>query len=109
MVTCDNNWVDSVSKSTGDSKRIRYAFQTWNDRLAALMNGTTPTDTQRTFSASLKREMFRQNPSCAICNQDIKLINDAALDHEEHYWRGGQTIPSNARLVHRLCNMKRPK
>src|SRR5207253_206975 len=27
MVTSDITWLDSVSKSTGDPKRIRYAFQ----------------------------------------------------------------------------------
>ena len=37
----------------------------------------------------------------------ITLINDAALDHEKHYWRGGKTIPENARLVHRQCNLQR--
>ena len=109
MVSCDSNWVDCVSKSTGDAKKIRYAFQTWNDRLAGVMQGTVSSDTQRIFSASLKKELYRQDSTCALCGQDIKSINDAALDHEEHYWRGGRTIPSNARLVHRLCNMKRPK
>src|SRR5207248_3506959 len=28
MVTCDSNWLDSVSRSTGDARRIRYTFQT---------------------------------------------------------------------------------
>ncbi|WP_367997209.1 HNH endonuclease [Planktothrix pseudagardhii] len=37
----------------------------------------------------------------------VTLINDAALDHEKHYWRGGKTIPDNARLVHRQCNLQR--
>ena len=109
MVTCDSNWLDSVSRSTGDARRIRYTFQTWNDRLGAVMEGSIPLDTKRTFSANLKKEMFKQNPTCSLCGQEIRLINDAALDHEEHYWRSGKTIPSNARLAHRLCNMKRPK
>jgi len=109
MVTCDSNWLDSVSRSTGDARRIRYTFQTWNDRLGAVMEGSIPLDTKRIFSANLKKEMFKQNPTCSLCGQEIRLINDAALDHEEHYWRSGKTIPSNARLAHRLCNMKRPK
>jgi hypothetical protein len=36
-------------------------------------------------------------------------MNDAALDHDVHYWRGGKTVPDNARLVHRLCNLERPR
>ena len=33
----------------------------------------------------------------------------AAVDHIEQYWRGGKTIPENARLTHRYCNMARPR
>ncbi|MGH8541031.1 MAG: HNH endonuclease [Stenotrophobium sp.] len=34
-------------------------------------------------------------------------IEDAAVDHVAHYWRGGLTIPANARLTHRYCNSRR--
>jgi hypothetical protein len=107
LITTDATWVLGVSTSTGTASNIRYVFQTWNERLAAVMEGTQPTDNQRCFSFALKKEIFQQHPTCALCNQAIKSINDAALDHEDHYWRGGKTIPSNARLVHRLCNLKR--
>lgn len=53
--------------------------------------------------------MFNSNNTCAICGQEIKSLEDAAMDHHEHYWRGGETVPSNARLVHRICNLQRPK
>ena len=109
LVTRDAKWIDAVSKSTGDPERISYAFETWNKRLDAVMRVSRPNDSVRCFSIALKKEMFSQNPVCAICNQQIKLVNDAALDHEEHYWRGGQTVPDNARLVHRLCNSARPQ
>jgi hypothetical protein len=109
LVSTDSTWEDCVTKSTGDAAKIRYAFETWGSRLASVMANSVAADGQRIFSRALKREMFQQNPMCAICGQEIRLMNDAALDHEEHYWRGGQTVPSNARLVHRLCNMKRPK
>jgi hypothetical protein len=65
-------------------------------------------DSERIFSASLKKEMFNSDNACKICGQEIKTIEDAAMDHEIHYWRGGLTVPSNARLVHRVCNLKRP-
>ena len=109
MATTDPEWVDSVSKSTGDSNRIKYVFETWNARLKALLDSVDGLDQERIFSARLKKEMFLQDKTCRQCGQEIKLIQDAALDHDLHYWRGGKTIPSNARLLHRLCNMKRPK
>lgn len=108
LVTRDVKWVDAVSKSTGDPDRIAYAFDTWNKRLDAVMRASEPNDTMRCFTLALKKEMFAQNPVCAMCNQQIRLVNDAALDHEQHYWRGGRTVPENARLVHRLCNSARP-
>jgi len=39
----------------------------------------------------------------------IRGIDDAAVDHIEQYWLGGKTIPENARLAHRYCNMARPR
>ena len=104
----DPGWSESVSKSTGDPNNIQYTFETWNKRLAAVMEGTLPKDKKRLFSKTLKMELFEQARTCSLCNQEIKLINDAVLDHEQHYWRGGRTIPNNARLAHRLCNLKRP-
>ena len=108
LINSDTRWYEAVSRSTGDPTNIQYAFETWNKRLAAVMAGTLPVDKKRIFSKSLKTELFEQGRTCSICGQEIKLINDAALDHEQHYWRGGRTIPNNARLAHRLCNLKRP-
>jgi hypothetical protein len=109
LVTSDSQWIDSVSKSTGDAYRIKYVFETWNTRLLNLLETVEELDQERIFSGRLKRELFGQNKTCHLCGQEIRLLQDAAIDHEVHYWRGGRTIPSNARLVHRLCNLKRPK
>ena len=109
LATTDSEWVDSVSKSTGDSNRIKYVFETWNARLRTLLDSLDDLDRERIFSARLKKGMFLQDKTCKECGQEIKLLQDAALDHDVHYWRGGKTVPSNARLLHRLCNLKRPK
>jgi hypothetical protein len=108
LLSTDDGWVKCVTTSSFDAKNIRYGFETWNSRLSELMKETAPLDSERLFSASLKKEMFHSNNSCAICRQEIKSIEDAAMDHAIHYWRGGLTIPSNSRLVHRICNLKRP-
>jgi len=108
LVSQDQDWIRCVTTSSFDPKNIRYGFETWNSRLSTLMEQVESLDSERIFSASLKREMFSSNNTCEICGQEIKTIEDAAMDHETHYWRGGLTVPSNARLVHRLCNLKRP-
>lgn len=108
-VLSDQQWIDAVSKSTGDAKKIKYAFETWGRRLSVVMEGVDGADNTRIFSAKLKKELFDQDNTCAICNNQIKSINDAAVDHIDQYWRGGLTIPSNARLAHRACNNARPR
>lgn len=108
-ILADQQWLDSVSKSTGDAKKIKYAFDTWGRRLSTLMEGVEGADSTRIFSAKLKKELFDQDKACAICGNEIKSINDAAVDHIEQYWRGGATIPSNARLAHRSCNGARSR
>jgi hypothetical protein len=109
LLASDVQWRDSVTKSTGDATKITYAFETWMERLSKVMEGAMPLDPTRVFSKALKEEMWRASRTCAICQQEIKLVTDGALDHDEHYWRAGKTIPSNARLVHRICNQKRAK
>jgi 5-methylcytosine-specific restriction endonuclease McrA len=63
----------------------------------------------RCFSRALKQELFDHNPTCALCGQHIQSVDDAAVDHIEQYWRGGKTIPENARLTYRYCNMARSR
>ena len=108
LIATDELWVECVTKSTGDPTKIRYSFEMWQERLADLMGPVASAEGSRLFSRQLKLEMWQQDRSCALCQQEIKSVIDAAMDHDAHYWRGGLTIPSNARLLHRLCNLKRP-
>ena len=107
MITSDDKWVDYVRRATGERNRLTYVFESWRRRLREVLADAPQLDNSRAFSKDLKNEMFRQCSKCEICDNDIKLIDDAVLDHEQYYWRGGRTIPENARLVHRYCNMSR--
>ncbi|MGZ5438022.1 MAG: GmrSD restriction endonuclease domain-containing protein [Pyrinomonadaceae bacterium] len=109
LISSDEKWAESVRTSTGDFLRIEYAFTQWYARLKAIMQVAVPNDSQRLFSRSLKEELFAQHNTCEICGQKIALINDSALDHDTQYWNGGQTVPTNARLVHRQCNLERSR
>ena len=109
LISTDQQWVESVTSATGDYSRIEYTFKTWEERLSKALVDTEPNDKTRLFSKSLKESLYDQDPTCAICSQKITLILDAALDHTERYWEGGKTIPENARLTHRTCNLKRAK
>lgn len=108
LIETDDHWRDCVGRSTGDFERISYAFKTWNDRLGSVMENAEKNDSKRIFPRELKEKLYRQNNVCEICRQKISDMDDAALDHHKHHWRGGQTVPENARLVHRHCNATRP-
>lgn len=103
MIANDTLWIDRVRRATGETSRLSYTFEQWQTRLKQIME-TTPPRGARLFSRQLKKEMFEKSTKCALCDQEIKLIDDAALDHDMRYWDGGRTIPENAQLVHRHCN-----
>lgn len=107
LITTDESWVNGVGGANQNSDNIRYTFNTWEKQLSVVMEAGLPNDGRRTFSKSLKREMFDQDKACHLCGQEIRLLDDAVLDHEVHYWRGGATVPENARLTHRFCNSSR--
>ena len=107
LINSDPIWVDRVRRATGESSRLKYVFDTWIQRLEEIMQDSKPQDIQRAFSRQLKKEFFEADPTCSICGNKISLIDDAAMDHDTRYWLGGKTIPENAKLTHRLCNLKK--
>jgi len=109
LVSSDDRWVECVTSATADFSRIEYAFSTWFDRLKKAVKDGKANDSQRLFSRQLKQQLFEQDQSCAICGSRITLLLDAALDHSVRYWEGGRTIPENALLTHRQCNLERAK
>jgi hypothetical protein len=103
LMTNDGQFVEYIT-STGDKpERIRYRAEEWQRRLRLLVADPQP----RAFSLELKERLFSDDPTCQICGQRIHDIDDSEVDHVEHYWRGGATIPENARLTHRYCNRAR--
>jgi hypothetical protein len=101
-------WVDYTKTATGDYSRIEYVFTIWNHILKDAVGTCEGNDPKRCFSRALKEKLFNeQKRVCALCGQTISMIEDAEIDHIEHYWKGGKTIPENARLVHRHCNRTR--
>jgi 5-methylcytosine-specific restriction endonuclease McrA len=107
LIVTDPQWVDRVRRATGEATRLQYAFDTWYSRLKAVLSSEPANDSKRVFTRQLKKEMYDADPTCALCGQKVSLIDDAALDHDKEYWRGGRTVPENARITHRLCNLKR--
>ena len=90
---------------TNSLTKLRMKFDLWGNTIKGILQ--YPRMEPRAFSYDLKETLWRQNKTCQICSQRIRSIDDAEIDHIICYWKGGKTIPENARLTHRLCNRKR--
>jgi hypothetical protein len=102
----DKEFIDVISGTGTDStEKIQKKFEIWRRALKNILG--YPRNEPRCFSLELKKQLFQNNPVCIICNQTIMGIDDAEVDHIDFYWRGGATIPRNARLTHRFCNRHR--
>lgn len=107
LMTEDENFFESIERSTSSLKSVTYRFDAWRKVLSKVLSSTSTQP--RCFTRVLKQKLFDPNPTCQICNQQIAEVDDAAVDHIEQYWLGGKTIPENARLTHRYCKWARSK
>jgi 5-methylcytosine-specific restriction endonuclease McrA len=106
-MTEDQDFIDAIELSTSSVKMVNVRFDKWLTTLKLIVG--TPNKEPRCFSRTLKQELFAKNGVCTICGNAIADIDDAHVDHVEQYWLGGKTIPENARLTHRFCNMSRSR
>jgi hypothetical protein len=103
----DQEFIDSIELSTSSIQAVTKRFDKFRLTLQDIIGINTKEP--RLFSYQLKKSLFDSNPTCSICQQRISNIDDSAVDHIEMYWKGGKTIPENARLTHKYCNWARSK
>lgn len=107
LMTENNEFIEAIEKSTSSIYAVKIRFDLWRKELEQIVEyGSKEV---RCFTYELKEKLFNNCPICEICKNKIREIDDAALDHIKQYWRGGKTIPENARLTHRYCNMARSR
>jgi hypothetical protein len=107
LMATDNDFIESIELGTSSIDMVKRRFDLTRQMVEGILREYRPQP--RCFSRALKSDLFETNPACRICGQNIAEIDDAAVDHIEQYWRGGKTIPENARLTHRHCNAARPR
>ncbi len=105
LMTNDSTFVEYITSTTDKPDRVQSRAEVWRQKLQSKI--AISESQPRAFSLKLKQELFKQDPTCQICGQHINDIDDAEVDHIQHYWQGGKTIPENARLTHRYCNRSR--
>lgn len=107
LMVSNPEFIDAILFGTSEPVRVRKRFDLARMRVDDILANFSPQP--RCFSFKLKQELYSLDPTCAICGNRIQVIDDAAVDHIEQYWRGGKTIPDNARLSHRYCNNARSR
>ncbi|MFH1422449.1 MAG: DUF262 domain-containing protein [Planctomycetota bacterium] len=107
LMTENEDFILSIERSTSSVGMVKQRFDIWRKTTEQILSKSKKQP--RCFSRALKKELFKNNPTCQICKQRINDVDDAAVDHIEQYWLGGKTIPDNARLTHRYCNWARSK
>ena len=107
LMTNDREFIDSIELSTSSTQAVKKRFDKWRQTVESILGSTSKEP--RLFSNKLKKELYDKDSTCEICNNEIRSIDDAQIDHIEQYWKGGKTIPENARLTHRYCNQSRPR
>jgi hypothetical protein len=107
LMTDNEEFINAIELSTSSDRMVRQRFDLWRRTLDDILSqsATQP----RTYTRDFKAKLYTANPTCALCQQHIAELDDAAVDHIAQYWTGGKTIPENARLTHRYCNMARPR
>lgn len=98
----DDKFFQSIAVRTNDKDQVQYRFKMWFQALDDIIG--KPEDTQRTFNYETKRNLYNQDPTCKICNQQIMMIEDSEVDHIIPYSKGGKTVIENAQITHRFCN-----
>lgn len=93
---------DQITLQTSNTDVLKKRFRTYMDMLESIIGD--PQYSQRTFSYSVKEQLFKDNPYCAISKQKILAIEDSEVDHIVPYSKGGKTEISNAQLVLRYFN-----
>ena len=93
---------DQITMQTSNTEELKKRFRTYMDMLTLIIGDSQYT--QRTFSYSVKEQLFKDNPYCAISGQKILSIEDSEVDHIVPYSKGGKTEISNAQLVLRYFN-----
>lgn len=107
LMATNDEFIDAILLGTSDREKVIRRFDIVRKTVDDVLKQYPKQP--RCFSAELKKELYQKDATCAICNQQIQSLDDAAVDHIKQYWQGGQTIPENARLTHRFCNWSRSR
>jgi hypothetical protein len=105
LMATNQSFIDAITLGTSQANRLQTRVDIWNNRLREVLGN--PQSEPRLFSLAFRKTLYEDDPTCSICRQQIRTLDDAAVDHTVPYSLGGPTSPANGRLTHRYCNAAR--
>lgn len=105
LMTHNDKFIESIEISTSDKSSLQTRFKIWLETLDKIV-GKNEIEA-RIFPYNIKKQLFNQDNTCKICNQQILNIDDAETDHILPFSEGGTTTLENAQITHRFCNRQK--
>lgn len=105
LMTNNKEFIESILIQTSDKTVLKKRFKIWLNKLEEIIGDNEYA--KRTFSNQVKKQLFEDNPVCAISGQRILAIEDSEVDHIIPYSKGGKTAIENAQLVLRFFNRQK--
>lgn len=102
LMTTNLTFQNLIGYKTSNTDNVKKRFRMYMDMLERVIGDNSYS--QRNFPLSVKEELFKENPKCAISGQKILAIEDSEVDHIIPYSKGGKTEKPNAQLVLRYFN-----
>lgn len=103
----DEKYREDTYAATGSKKRVIGRIMAVYNLIAKITGSYGNDDKNRTFSDSVKKELFHAGYICNYCGNEILNIDDAEVDHIVPFVQGGKTEINNAQLLHRHCNREK--
>ena len=103
----NDRYREDTYAATGSKKRVIGRIMAVYNLIAKITSSYGNDDKNRTFSDSIKKELFYDGYICSYCGNEILNIEDAEVDHIIPFAQGGKTEIENAQLLHRHCNREK--
>jgi hypothetical protein len=102
LLLTDKDVQDAISTSTGTSVATKLRWAKLKSVIQPLLDNVVIEP--RFFSFQVRKQLYDESQTCAICENQIHSFEDSTVDHKTAYSKGGKTVLENAQLAHRSCN-----
>ena len=103
LMTTNQDFIKAITYSTSRKEALRTRVTLWETELRKVCKQDT--SQPRCFPYAVRKQLYDQDPTCQLCGGRIVLFDDAVIDHDVPWSKGGPTTLGNANLAHRYCNL----